>query len=102
MLAVSGSLTSLFGALNLCAFRRQPAGLLQSVPARCPLQGIADHQVCHMTWRDIMIKDGVLYRQPSGSAVSKNKDGLVRWLSGLADADEVGLILWWSSSNGTL
>lgn len=40
-----------------------------------------------------MINDGVLHRQPSGTAVSKNKDGLVRWLSGLADADEVGLTL---------
>ena len=28
-------------------------------------------------------------REPPGSAVSRNKDAMVRWLSGLADKDEV-------------
>lgn len=38
-----------------------------------------------------MITYHMLSRQPPGSAVSKNKDGMVRWLSGLADANEVSL-----------
>lgn len=40
------------------------------------------HKSCYST-------DRVIYREPPGSAVSRNKDDMVRWLSGLADKDEV-------------